>query len=168
MGGPSGATFETSSARGDMGAVLVANSTRPSWNGVSILVVGNRAWPSKSSKSDDNHVNANGAKNTQKMHVCASERISAFAIDYLHRRQIASAATHIVKRTGLEGSGTTCKPFTWMSTNSSSSDAPEPATIVSSYWCDARKSVTTLKLAWSAPPKFQGMFPKYEVVITTG
>ena len=35
---PGGVEFETSSARGDVGAVLVANSTPPVMPGVSVLI----------------------------------------------------------------------------------------------------------------------------------
>ena len=58
---PGGVGFETSSAKGDMGAVLVANSTRPVLHGVSVLLIGN--WLGvQVSKPDDNQVNANGEK----------------------------------------------------------------------------------------------------------
>jgi hypothetical protein len=56
---PGGAGFETSSAKGHMGAVLVANATRPVLHGVSVRVIGN--WLGlQISKPDDKHVNANG------------------------------------------------------------------------------------------------------------
>jgi hypothetical protein len=42
-----------------MGAVLVANSTRPGWNGMSVLVVGYRLGL-QIRKPDDKHVNAKG------------------------------------------------------------------------------------------------------------
>lgn len=44
-----------------MGAVLVANLTRPVIDGVSVLVIG--TWLDlQLSKSDDKHVNANGSQ----------------------------------------------------------------------------------------------------------
>jgi hypothetical protein len=56
---PGGVGFETSSAKGHRGAVLVANSTRPVLHGVSVLLIGN--WLGlQISKPDDNQVNANG------------------------------------------------------------------------------------------------------------
>jgi hypothetical protein len=39
---PGGVGFETRSASGGRGAVLVANSTRPVLHGVSVLLIGNR------------------------------------------------------------------------------------------------------------------------------
>jgi hypothetical protein len=56
---PGGVEFETSSAKGHMGAVLVANSPRPGLHGVSVLLIGN--WLGlQISKPDDNQVNGNG------------------------------------------------------------------------------------------------------------
>jgi len=56
---PGGVAFENRSASGGWGAVLVANSTRPVIDGVSVLVIGN--WLGlQFSKTDDKHVNANG------------------------------------------------------------------------------------------------------------
>jgi hypothetical protein len=54
-----GVGFETSSAKGHMGAVLVANSTRPVWHGVSVRVIGS-GLGLHVSKPDHKHVNANG------------------------------------------------------------------------------------------------------------
>jgi hypothetical protein len=54
-----GVGFETSSASGGWGAVLVSNSTRPGIHGVSVLVVGIRLGLRVLSKADDNHGNAN-------------------------------------------------------------------------------------------------------------
>jgi len=52
-----------------MGAVLVANSTRPVLHGVSVLLFGN--WLGlQSSKPDDKQVNANGDFLLQKPVVC--------------------------------------------------------------------------------------------------
>ena len=56
---PGCGVFETRSASGGHGAVLVANSTLPVINGVSVLVIGNWLGP-RISKLDDNYVNANG------------------------------------------------------------------------------------------------------------
>ena len=56
---PGGAGFETRSASGGRGAVLVANATRPVQHGVSVLVIGNRIGV-QGSKPGDKHVNANG------------------------------------------------------------------------------------------------------------
>ena len=56
---PGGVEFETSPAKGDMGAVLVANLTPPVLHGASVLVVGNRLGL-KISKLDDKYVNAKG------------------------------------------------------------------------------------------------------------
>ena len=54
-----GGRFETSSTKGDMGAVLVANATRPVLHGVSVLLIGN--WLGlQISKPDDKQVNVNG------------------------------------------------------------------------------------------------------------
>jgi len=56
---PGGVGFETRSASGGCGAVLVANLTRPVIDGVSVRVIGN--WLGlQFSKPDDNYVNANG------------------------------------------------------------------------------------------------------------
>jgi len=56
---PGGAEFETSSAKGYAGAVLVANLTLPVLNGVSVLVTG--MWLGlQISNTDDKHGNANG------------------------------------------------------------------------------------------------------------
>jgi hypothetical protein len=56
---PGGVGFETSSAKGHMGAVLVSNPTRPVLHGVSVRVIG--VWLGlQISKPDDKHVNANG------------------------------------------------------------------------------------------------------------
>ena len=56
---PGGVGFDTSSASGGRGAVLVANSTRPVLHGVSVRVVG--TWLGlQISKPDDEHVNTNG------------------------------------------------------------------------------------------------------------
>jgi hypothetical protein len=56
---PGGVGFETSSASGGWGAVLVANSTRPGIHGMSVRVVGVRLGLRVLSKPDDNHGNAN-------------------------------------------------------------------------------------------------------------
>jgi hypothetical protein len=56
---PGGAKFETRSASGERGAVLVANLTRPVIDGVSVRVVGIRLGL-KFSKPHDKHGNANG------------------------------------------------------------------------------------------------------------
>ena len=56
---PGGVGFETSSAKGDMGAVLVSNSTLPVSHGVSVLLIGNRLGL-QIRKPDDKQVNANG------------------------------------------------------------------------------------------------------------
>jgi hypothetical protein len=56
---PGGVGFETSSAKGHTGAVLVANATRAGLHGVSVRVIGNRLGL-QISKSDDKQVNANG------------------------------------------------------------------------------------------------------------
>jgi hypothetical protein len=56
---PGGVEFETRSASGGSGAVLVANSTRPVIDGVSVRVIGIRLGL-KISKLHDKHVNANG------------------------------------------------------------------------------------------------------------
>ena len=59
---PGGVGFETRFAKGKMGAVLVANLTRPVLHGVSVRVVGIRLGL-QFSKTDDKHVNANGEAN---------------------------------------------------------------------------------------------------------
>ena len=56
---PGGVGFETRSASGGQGAVLVANSTRPVLHGVSVRGIG--IWLGlQICKPDDKHVNANG------------------------------------------------------------------------------------------------------------
>jgi len=56
---PGGVVFETSSAKGHTGAVLVSNATLPVSHGVSVLLIGN--WLGlQISKPDDKQVNANG------------------------------------------------------------------------------------------------------------
>jgi len=55
---PGGVGFETSSASGGWGAVLVANSARAGLHGVSVRVIGNWLGP-QISKPDDKRVNAN-------------------------------------------------------------------------------------------------------------
>jgi hypothetical protein len=59
---PGGVGFETKSASGGRGAVLVANLTRPGLHGVSGRVLGIRLGL-QFSKTDDKHVNANGEAN---------------------------------------------------------------------------------------------------------
>jgi hypothetical protein len=56
---PGGVGFETRSASGGRGAVLVANSALPVLHGVSVLMVGNRLGL-QISKPDDKQLNANG------------------------------------------------------------------------------------------------------------
>jgi len=56
---PGGVGFETSSAKANRGAVLVANSTRPVLLGVSVRLFGNRLGL-QISEPDDKQVNANG------------------------------------------------------------------------------------------------------------
>ena len=56
---PGGAGFETSSASGGRGAVLVANPARAGQHGVSVRLIGT-GLGLKISKPDDKQVNANG------------------------------------------------------------------------------------------------------------
>jgi hypothetical protein len=56
---PGGVAFENRSASGGSGAVLATNSTRAGLHGVSVRVIG-ILLGLRSSKTDDNHVNANG------------------------------------------------------------------------------------------------------------
>ena len=56
---PGGVGFEISSASGGQGAGLFAKLTRPVIDGVSVRVIGIRLGL-RSSKTDDEHVNANG------------------------------------------------------------------------------------------------------------
>ena len=56
---PGGVGFETRSASGRRGAVLVANLTRLGLHGVSVRMIGIRLGL-QISKPDDKHVNANG------------------------------------------------------------------------------------------------------------
>ena len=58
---PGGVEFETRSASGGGGAVLVANLTRPGLHGVRVRVIGIRLGL-QFSKTDDKHGNANGEK----------------------------------------------------------------------------------------------------------
>jgi hypothetical protein len=60
---PGGVEFETRSASGGRGAVLVANLTRPVIDGVSVRVIGIRLGL-QFSKTDDKHVNVNGEFST--------------------------------------------------------------------------------------------------------
>jgi predicted metalloprotease len=77
---PGGVGFETRSASGGCGAVLVANLTRPGIDGVSVLVIGN--WLGlHSSKPDDKHVNANGEAKRKKAEFaydCQNEVVPLF------------------------------------------------------------------------------------------
>ena len=60
-------------------------------------------------------------------------------------------APHIAKKRAVEGSGTATNPVNRIWTFSESSPALDPVIIVNSYWCDARKSVSTLMLAKPIP-----------------
>jgi hypothetical protein len=66
-----------------MGAVLVANSTRPGCGGVSVLVVGNRLGL-QIRKPDDKHVNANGEYSSRHKVVLVFPRRSETVQKSLH------------------------------------------------------------------------------------